>query len=244
MKKHVFQYSIPEPCHEDWAVMTPAEKGRFCSSCQKTVIDFSGMADAEVVRRLSEATDTVCGRLLDSQLERDFILYERNQFPVDLRAVLFGVALSLSACSTGYTQGEVAVRTETVKTTQIPDSTALSTEPGIIRVKVTNLKNEPVKGVKVVLYDGNADTLALVLTDAEGRFSFDLSSYTDPWSLLIQPNEKDEYAAKTQLLNTLRPGNENVIFVGSHGKRTQGAVVIRKKEDNSWRQKQIQSKKQ
>jgi hypothetical protein len=42
------QLQVPVPCHEDWDKMTDAEKGRFCSSCQKTVIDFSKMSDREI----------------------------------------------------------------------------------------------------------------------------------------------------------------------------------------------------
>jgi hypothetical protein len=356
MKKHVFQYAIPEPCHEDWTAMTPSEKGRFCASCQKTVIDFSRMTDTEVVKRLSEVTGSICGRMSDNQLERDFVLYERSQFPVDLRAVLFGVALSLSAATPAYTQGEVVLRTETVQqaedgkflelsgtitgyapdgrgettvtiystkgkalssvladtqgrftisckgkrkprsvvfhrdgyepvtymlaeltdrtgmtvqlhpvtskpvigvllplyvngseqeagTTTTPDSLLQPAGPTTIRARVTNLKNEPLSDVQVILYDGNADTLAVFITDAEGRIAIDLTKYADPWSLLIRPNEQ-LYDPKTQRLTALDPAKENTIFVANASPRKQGGIMIQKKEDDSWRQKNIKSKKQ
>ena len=41
--------TIPEPCHESWATMTPAAQGRHCAACAKTVVDFSRMTDAQVV---------------------------------------------------------------------------------------------------------------------------------------------------------------------------------------------------
>lgn len=34
---------IENPCHENWNLMSRNQKGRFCDSCNKTVIDFSKM---------------------------------------------------------------------------------------------------------------------------------------------------------------------------------------------------------
>ncbi|NVO84912.1 hypothetical protein [Hymenobacter terrestris] len=41
--------SVPQPCSENWAAMTPAAQGRHCAACAKTVVDFSCMTDAQVV---------------------------------------------------------------------------------------------------------------------------------------------------------------------------------------------------
>lgn len=38
---------IPEPCHADWEAMRPADKGRFCLECSKTVHDLSAMTKEE-----------------------------------------------------------------------------------------------------------------------------------------------------------------------------------------------------
>ncbi|HEX7906204.1 MAG TPA: hypothetical protein VF487_20160, partial [Chitinophagaceae bacterium] len=65
------QLTIPEPCHENWNKMTPVEKGRFCHSCQKPVIDFSTMSDREVAQYFKQSTGSVCGRFMQDQLERE-----------------------------------------------------------------------------------------------------------------------------------------------------------------------------
>jgi len=68
-----FQLQVPEPCHEDWNKMTPGDKGRFCDSCQKTVHDFTGMSDAQLIAFFKKpSTGSVCGRFHNDQLERDF----------------------------------------------------------------------------------------------------------------------------------------------------------------------------
>ena len=53
-------YHIPEPCHEDWADMTPAERGRHCAVCDKTVVDLTACSPREG-RALLERTRVAAG---------------------------------------------------------------------------------------------------------------------------------------------------------------------------------------
>lgn len=63
--------TIPTPCHESWEEMSPAERGRFCSVCVKTVKDFTALPDEHLMETLSHSTENVCGRFTTSQLNRD-----------------------------------------------------------------------------------------------------------------------------------------------------------------------------
>src|SRR5882672_521370 len=66
------QLNIPEPCHEDWDKMNPVEKGRFCDSCQKQVIDFTNMSDVQLATFFKKpSTGSVCGRFYQDQLDRE-----------------------------------------------------------------------------------------------------------------------------------------------------------------------------
>jgi hypothetical protein len=65
------QISIPKPCHENWDRMTPQEQGRFCDSCCKTVIDFSGKSTSEIWKILKQnENEKICGRFRNDQLNK------------------------------------------------------------------------------------------------------------------------------------------------------------------------------
>jgi hypothetical protein len=58
--------------------MTPEEKGRFCGSCQKTVIDFSNMNDRQLADYFKKPKSSVCGRFKADQLDRDILIYKKR----------------------------------------------------------------------------------------------------------------------------------------------------------------------
>lgn len=87
---------IPEPCHEDWNSMQPDAKGKFCSSCNKSVFDFSNKTDTEIRNVLMEYKDQkVCGRFRKSQIDRPLKLtIHLNDLPKNISiAKAFGIAL-------------------------------------------------------------------------------------------------------------------------------------------------------
>jgi hypothetical protein len=71
--RYKLQISIPTPCQENWRDMSLADKGRFCASCQKHVIDFTNASDRQIAE-VFKKEGNVCGRFLKSQLERDLVI--------------------------------------------------------------------------------------------------------------------------------------------------------------------------
>jgi hypothetical protein len=61
--------TIPQPCSESWAAMTPTATGRHCAACANTVIDFTQLSDAEILEQLARPGNT-CGRFRAGQLGR------------------------------------------------------------------------------------------------------------------------------------------------------------------------------
>lgn len=98
--------SIPEPCHEKWDKMTPAENGRFCLSCSKTVIDFTKMLPNEVQHFfMVNQNKSICGRFKNSQLENIIIqiptevLYKQTQYhKMFLLALFIAMGTTLFSC--------------------------------------------------------------------------------------------------------------------------------------------------
>jgi len=113
------QLSIADPCHENWDNMSRADKGRFCASCQKQVIDFTNMSDLQIaaffkkpVKSLSK-DGSICGRFYNDQLDRDIdipkkrIPWVKYFFQFAVPAFLF----SMKATA----QGNVAIKRVTAK---------------------------------------------------------------------------------------------------------------------------------
>jgi hypothetical protein len=96
-----FIITIPKPCTENWEAMAPGEKGKFCSACQKTVTDFSLLADREIIEYLkSHRTGNQCGRFHTSQLEREFKMQAKAYSPRILLQRMAAAFLFFHAAST------------------------------------------------------------------------------------------------------------------------------------------------
>jgi hypothetical protein len=70
---------INEPCREDWSKMTATEKGAFCHSCNKEVMDFTHRTNYQIYHALNGRKD-VCGRFFKHQLEKPITVAEPSPF--------------------------------------------------------------------------------------------------------------------------------------------------------------------
>jgi hypothetical protein len=115
----MLKISIPTPCHQDWSAMTPNEQGRHCTSCAKTVIDFTGMTDDEVKYFfINKKEEKVCGRFKNGQLHRIVIELPHNIFYIPmpgwkkfLVASLLVFSTALFSCDTNI-QGKAKIEPE------------------------------------------------------------------------------------------------------------------------------------
>jgi hypothetical protein len=78
MSKNI-QLHIPKPCHENWDAMSPVEKGKFCGSCEKQVVDFTNMSDRQIAEFFKKpSTGSVCGRFMTDQLDREIAMPKKR----------------------------------------------------------------------------------------------------------------------------------------------------------------------
>lgn len=182
MKK--IQLGIPEPCHENWNNMKPEEKGRFCNSCQKTVMDFRDMSDRQLAEFFKKPAGSVCGRFNADQLNREIqiprkhIPWVKYFFQFSLPAFLF----SMKAAA----QGRVVVQEKT----SIQEKTGFSSAGNKIQL-IENSSDSIPKNNRIVLKGfitdetGRAVEKASItikgtnigtLTDENGKFSLACSS--------------------------------------------------------------------
>lgn len=96
-----YQIKIAEPCSEDWNQMTPTQKGAFCASCEKEVIDFTAMSNLELARKISETEKNkqqggLCGRFRPTQLDTPLPSLERNRWRQSAMAAGFTAVMGIS----------------------------------------------------------------------------------------------------------------------------------------------------
>jgi hypothetical protein len=161
MMKQKIQITIPEPCQEGWQNMTPVEKGRFCASCQKTVLDFTHLSDNEIIKLVSK-NDTLCGRINVSQLNRNLIETKRtsNYFGYFATSVFAFLGLG--------TQSSVAQEKPVTEQTDLKYLNKTSDSIGTFEVKGTVFfEGKPLQNTTI---RNNYSSIS-TLSDENGKFS-------------------------------------------------------------------------
>lgn len=89
-------------CPENWENMTPAENGRHCDKCNKTVHDFTNSKVEEFRAIMAENNNSVCGRFsIDQMAVVPVVLPLWKRW---LSAALVLVGINLFACKSNSSQ--------------------------------------------------------------------------------------------------------------------------------------------
>ena len=186
------QISIPKPCHENWEDMNTVEKGRFCSNCQKEVIDFTKAGDSQIIDSL-HSNKNLCGRFSSNQLNRSLKKTTTSQSNWIALATLTGF-LSLVSHKTAAQEKPIIVQTDT-KSDSIKIAKDSIKNPKIIKGTVSDTDG-PIAGA-TILIKGSLDN---TYTDFDGKFEIEAQlgdkieiSYVGTYNSFIVGTNNDYY---------------------------------------------------
>lgn len=161
---HKIKITIPKPCHENWLEMSVTEKGRFCSNCQKDVIDFINSSDREILSAYNKSKN-LCGQFRESQLDRDIIIPKEKK-SIWMISVASIIAFLGLGTQTATAQGNI--RIEQTDKKQLNDSTAIEINRELPYHGIVYDENKtPLPGVNVMI----KGTKIITHTDFDGKFS-------------------------------------------------------------------------
>ncbi len=193
---HKIKISIPNPCHENWLEMSPVEKGRFCSSCQKNVIDFTKSSDREIILAYKKE-DTLCGRFRISQLERKMAIVKEKKTIWMIAAASLIAFLGLGN-QTARAQGKIKIEQTDKK--QLNDTVNIkSTSKNNYSGVILDENNNPLPGARVII----KNTLNGVQTDIDGKFSIEANP-GDVLKVLYIGYKEVEFKLKKNLELTIK----------------------------------------
>ena len=184
--------TIPEPCHENWNNMSAAEKGRFCASCSKEVVDFSKMNDEQIQFYLNNVSGKVCGRFDSSQVNRVLAapVHTTGLFKHLWKMLLPGFFFSVKAAAQKIILQDLQLKDSLVRTNPQPKilgMIATHTLPEnkneqIVKGKVVDiLYDSPVVGATVLIKGSKKGTI----TDNKGNFIFNIQGENKPAAFVI-----------------------------------------------------------
>lgn len=158
--KNQLNLNIQTPCSENFNQFKPTEKGGFCNSCDKEVIDFTKMNSEEIITYFKAKSEkNTCGRFNSNQLNSNLIQPKKFSF--------FG-RIGL-ACLTLFSFGTLQAQ-DTKPTTESDSSKQIIKKDKndiLIKGNVSE-SGLPLAGVNIIL----EGTSIGVQTDFDGNFEF------------------------------------------------------------------------
>ena len=173
--------AIPEPCTQTWEGMVPTEKGRYCSSCQKEVIDFRSWT-ADELQDWFLNHKAVCGLFLQEQVVVDGMPMKPSRWNLT-KGLFVASCLALFTSTKVYSKPAISTVFEENKQAKLDFSAkALATDTLItVSGRIKDFKDKiDLNGVKVSMLNGQN-----TVTDAYGRFKIETRIKKDSNVVLV-----------------------------------------------------------
>jgi hypothetical protein len=231
MKTQAFKLTIENPCHENWNQMKVNGQGRYCSSCAKTVVDFSGMSADEIGNyfkilytesKASGKAINVCGHVKKSQLAASYSFTYKTPYQFNstvVRLSLAGILTLASLHSFSQTKkGRIKLHAdEKVCATQ--NNLITKDNSGKANNTPTTKAGKPVKFQVKVVSEGKA------MANATVQFAGIAKKYKSDKAGMVYVSLPDSLAEKTLTMSVGAPGMESQSM--QVDLKTQNATVIK-----------------
>jgi hypothetical protein len=208
--------SIPMPCGQNWHNMPADKNGRHCAACSKTVVDFTGMSDTEILLYLQQRNDAVCGRFSNHQLNRPLKkqfsiiqLFNMNKIAATIISFIMvkNSHAQLPAYDTSIYTWLRSTQTDSVILAQQKQYRETNT---LILGNIRDENNKPLRGAKVTAGMPQLTTI----TNSEGTFSLTIpNANLQPFTNILVVAEGKKAAVRSlhytnlpaQLLINMQP---------------------------------------
>ncbi|MFD1064050.1 carboxypeptidase-like regulatory domain-containing protein [Winogradskyella litorisediminis] len=155
--KSELKLSIASPCTENFSNFSPTEKGGFCDSCSKEVIDFTKMKDERILEFFKNSNENTCGVFNRHQLKT----YDQKNETSRTLSLVGKIGIACFAL--------LSFGTITAQNTKTKAETSISQQNGEFTVKGTVKEDGLViPGVNIILQGTKIGTV----TDFDGNFLF------------------------------------------------------------------------
>ena len=171
-------FFIPNPCNEDWDKMISEEKGRFCSSCKKTIKDFTTSSNEEIIQSYSESNGKLCGRFHPSQLtSNNFSFHLAQNHYRHLRHFCFALLLAFGSILFSFKSASTRNFIYNMKEKFIYYNDTLQKDDSLFTIngKVTDKENKEGVSFANILIIENGTVITKTVADIDGNFKISLN---------------------------------------------------------------------
>jgi hypothetical protein len=163
--------TIPKPCSEHWDAMDEVERGKYCSVCEKVVVDFSTANKQDIITYIRSG-EKICGRFpkrfLDTTLEEDKVKAPSKGYGLVATVVnLLAWTTVATVAISCQTKNEQKTSVEEVVSTKSPEVVYVG--PLTIKGKISS-ELEEIDKVKITLQGHNLSTS----TNSKGEFELEI----------------------------------------------------------------------
>ena len=241
--------TIPNPCHENWGAMTKTEQGRFCGSCQKTVVDFTTFTNQDIQNYFTKNYgQKICGNFKNEQLAHIHIQIPNTVFSYIPASRKFALALFIVFRTTLFSCTDNNGKNATIGKIEVVDSltkniaeTLESSKPieQELLGEAEYPKHRKLKGSTVIIKHAKQISKGKTKTDKNELIGYNINRLegsvrgitfvnyeVDSNEILIDAEERPKFIEGEEALKAFI--NKNIIYPPyAKENRIEGRVVVR-----------------